>query len=140
MSDKPSIGKWGVIAAMAFASACYNPPFARSGCKAPPSRSTWTVSQRDGRIDGVVRDLKEDAPISNLAITLDGGTTEQRTDAEGAFHFVGVSEGRHVLATSAAVYLAHMDTLTMPSHGGLSGIVHTRLPTDVLKRCELYHP
>jgi hypothetical protein len=128
------------IAALALASACYNPPLARSGCKAEPSRSVWTPSAAEGRIDGQVRDIEEDAPIGNILVMLDGSGPQQRTDAQGAFHFTSVPEGRHVLTTNAAVYLAHGDTISMPPRGGLSGILHLRLPKDVLKSCELYHP
>jgi hypothetical protein len=139
-SSRHTRGASAVVAALALTSACYNPPLARSACAAEPSRSVWTVSGADGRIDGYVRDLKEDTPIGNLIVTLDGETMQQRTDAQGAFHWANVAEGRHLLSTSAAVYLAHTDTLSMPSRGGLSGTLHLRLPTDVLKHCELYHP
>jgi hypothetical protein len=132
-------GTWPVVAALAAAGACYNPPLARSGCTAEPSRSAWTVTAADGQIDGQVRDLKENLPIGNLVVTLDGGV-QQRTDAQGAFHLVNVPEGRHVLTTNSTVYLVHADTLSMPPRGGLSGTLHLRLPTDVLKHCELYHP
>jgi hypothetical protein len=128
------------IAALTSLNGCVSPRWPSSSCKAAPSRAIWTATVMEGRVEGQVRDLKEDLPIGNMELVLDGGETRQRTDAEGNFAFDRVHEGRHLVTTNGTVYLSRIDTLVLLPHEGLKGTVYLALPKDVLKHCELYHP
>ena len=121
---------------LAAPAACVSGPLG-SGCLPAPSRAEWSTTARDGRVQGQVRDLDDGTPIGNVEVALDSGATSQRTDSLGIFAFDGVREGRHVVTTRAAGYVAHGDTLMVPGHGGLEGALSLALRQDILKRCAL---
>lgn len=128
------------VAVLLLLNTCVGAGHLSSRCVSPPSRGSWATTTRDGRVDGQIWDLREKTPIGNVEVVLDSGTTRQRSDATGRFVFDGVPEGRHVITTSAAAYLAHGDTIMLPVRGGLEGILSLKLRQDILTRCEIYHP
>lgn len=126
--------------ALLSAGACVRARYLSSGCSLAPSEAQWTSSSAIGRIDGVVADRAEKAPIANLELRLDGTGRTTRTDAMGNFRFDSLPDGRYVLVTAGAVYQERRDTLMLPVAAGLRGTLRLSTVRDALRHCELYHP
>jgi hypothetical protein len=133
-------GQVACIVVLVMLDGCVSFRFLSSRCKTPPTGAVWTTTAVEGRVEGQVRDLAADDPISNVEIVLDTGRARLRTDAQGTFSFDNVQEGRHILTTNGAVYRSLHDTLSLMPRGGLKGTLYLALPKDVLTHCELYHP
>jgi len=119
---------------------CASSPHLGASCTLAPSRATWTTTAKAGRIEGEARDLAEKTPIGNLEIRLVDLDRRQRTNAQGAFSFDSIPEGRHVLVTAGSVYQTRGDTLVVVPHSGLRGSLALTTRRDVLSHCPIYHP
>lgn len=85
-----------------------------------------TAAARQARISGTVVDRFTQSPIGAVAVEVEPGTIQLRTDSTGRFALPTLPTGKYVITFSHASYRLRVDTLIVTQPGSLDG----RVPLD----------